>query len=73
MKMCSDEFFLKHALKSAISYYLTILLIACGLIVLSSARAISDCKIGNCAMKLKFIHKISGIQEKVLVFFYLVR
>ena len=50
--------------------------IACGLILLSSEmfRIVIGCKILlTGSMKFKFIHKISVIQERLLVFFNLLR
>src|SRR6218665_993483 len=51
----------------------TSLFIACGLILLLSElfRIVISCKIVSSSMKFKFIHKISVILEKFLVFFNL--
>ena len=61
--------------KKPILFYFYSLFIACGLILLSLELflIVVNCKIVNISVKFKFIHKISIIHEKFLVFFNLLR
>src|SRR6218665_615645 len=56
-----------------IRVYKNWIFIACGLILLPPElfQIVTNCKIGKNSMQFKFIHKISVIQEKFLVFFRL--
>ena len=67
--------FKSRVLKKPIFINLASPFIACDLIFLPSElfRIVISCKIVNSSMKFKFIHIISVVQEKFLVFFNLLR
>jgi len=62
--------FRESSIKNRFSLNLISLFIACSLIFLPSVlcQIVISCKIVNSSMKFKFVHKISIIQKKLLVF-----